>query len=314
MSGYSFRAVIEFCENIFTGYSRCYPFIDKRTVQIAPERFRYRKEHSSVIYGVTFHIVKITIAVWAVVIIKTVCSEKLDNRLLPYFRFRDIAEINSGRITLILDIKTKLLFLYCVAESIHVLHHQVPVALRGIIAGVLQRFHEQSLFHISAVARKLPHLIGHPSISIFISHSHNLICIDTCDETDIAQSLIDRIFGSIQQTRTLQLLIIGTTCQSGTIKYRRGLIYITGHPIGSRHCSVLGVGGIGRHHHARCTPKMRIAHPNVLAKVCQCHDIARVAGRSRLVGHPDFHTIDANSRRKIGQLPHGRGITVAKIL
>ena len=80
-----------------------------------------------------------------VVIVKSVTAQHPQQRALFHPSVRDIREIHTSRVALVFDVETETGLLNTRGEIVHVFHHQVPVALRGVVGGVLQRFHEECL-------------------------------------------------------------------------------------------------------------------------------------------------------------------------
>ena len=80
-----------------------------------------------------------------VVIVQSVTAQHPQKRALLHPAVGDIREIHTGRVALIFDVETETGLLNTRGEIVHVFHHQVPVALRGVVRGVLQRFHEECL-------------------------------------------------------------------------------------------------------------------------------------------------------------------------
>ena len=52
----------------------------------------------------------------------------------------------------------------------------------------------------------------------------------------------------------------------------------------------------------------------MLAEVGHCHEIARVGGRSVLIGHPNLHAVNLNARGNRGQLRHVGVVFVTEIV
>ena len=94
-----------------------------------------------------------------VVIVQSVTAQHPQKRALLHPTVGDIREIHTGGVALIFDVETETGLLNTRGEIVHVFHHQVPVALRGVVGGVLQRFHEECLRGLCIVAGKLSHLI-----------------------------------------------------------------------------------------------------------------------------------------------------------
>ena len=119
------------------GNIRRYAFGRQRLIHVIAERLNLREKHTAVTYGITVNIVEIAVAVRLVVIVKTVGAQQPDDRLVLNLLLRDIRKVNTCRVALILHVKAELIFLNRRSKVINVLHHQVPVALTGIIARIL---------------------------------------------------------------------------------------------------------------------------------------------------------------------------------
>ena len=150
---------------------------DQIAFHIAAERLGYREEHTAVTHCISAHIIEIAIRVCLVVVVKTVGTQQPDDGLVAHLRFGDIGKIYASRITLELNVEPELIFLNLRSQIIHILHHQRPVALPRIIAGVLQRFNEKCLMNVSNIARKLAYLIGSSPISILVGDGQNLVSL-----------------------------------------------------------------------------------------------------------------------------------------
>ena len=131
--GYQFRhrlgRVIEFGEDVFTGLRLWEATIHKLPSQIAAKGLCRGQEHASVAHGIVFHIVEVTVGVELLVIVQAVTAQQLQQRAVLHPLVGDIGQIHTCRITLILDVETELRLLDRRGEVVHVLHHQLPVAL-----------------------------------------------------------------------------------------------------------------------------------------------------------------------------------------
>ncbi len=106
-----------------------------------------------------------------VVIVQTVAAQHSEQRLFLHALVWDIGQVYACGITLILDVKTELCTFYCRGQVVHILHHQVPVALRGIVRRVLQRLHKQCLPRLGIVAGEFSHLISLSASRKLVGHS-----------------------------------------------------------------------------------------------------------------------------------------------
>ena len=171
----SLRRIVKLFENVLIRNSCSNTLIRQCFPKSVAERFSHWEEHTSVADSIALNIIKITIGMWIVIIIQSVSIEKFDERLVLYLWLWNVWQIDTCRITLILHVKAELIALNVRSEIIHVFHHQVPVSLFRIIAGVLQWFDEESLIDIGTVAGKLTHLIGNATIGIFVGNRQYLV-------------------------------------------------------------------------------------------------------------------------------------------
>ena len=177
--GYGLRTVIKFGKGILFCLVGSHAPLDQIITHITAERLYLRNEHASVRDGIAFYIIEISIAVCLVVVIQTVGSQHSDDRLFLHLLLWDITEIYAGGIALVFYIQTELLLLYGRSQIINVLHHQPPVALSRIAAGILERFHEECLLGIAEIGCKLAHLIGNASRCILIGYGKYLVGLQT---------------------------------------------------------------------------------------------------------------------------------------
>ena len=224
------------------------------------------------------------------VIVQTVTAQQLQQRAVLHPLVGDIGQIHTCRITLVLDVETELRLLDRRGEVVHVLHHQFPVALRGVVRRVLQRFYEEGALGVWQVGGKLSHLVGHTSSGKLISHSQHLIGLQSRPQRHIAQGLVHSVFRRCQQSGTGQLLVVTPIVEAcDGREHRGGLVDVAGSGILCGQRTILVVGAIARHALSQGTPN-GIAQRLVLAQISQGDDVAGVRGRSGLVGHPDLHT------------------------
>ena len=180
-----------------------------------------------------------------IIIVQTVGTQQFDQGLILYLHLRDIRQIDTCCVTLVFHIQSELILLHRRGEVIHVLHHQVPVTLFGVVAGVLQRLDEERLTHIGDIAGELTHLVGCTAVSVFVSHGQHLIGLERGVQRHITQCPVQRIFRGVEQARALQFLIVGTTHESRyTIQFSGCLIDVAGCSMLLYQRSILGIGSI----------------------------------------------------------------------
>ena len=185
--------------------------------------------------------------------------------------------------------------------------------MRGVVAGVLQRFDEECAVDVGVVAGELTHLIGAAAVSVFVSHGQHLVGLQRGVERDVAQGGVDGVFRRAEQPGALNLLVVGAAHQSGAVEHRRGLVDVAGIGVAVDHRLILRVGGIGGYRRSGDRPAV-VAHRGVLAEVGQRHNVAGVGSVARLVGHPDLHAVDGDAGGEVGQLAHARVVMVVEIL
>ena len=102
------------------------------------EGLSLRKKNASVADRVTLHVVEESVRAHFQVVVQTVGTQHTDKRLVLYLRLWYITKVHTGRIALIFHVQPELFFLHVGGQVVNVLHHQVPVSLCGVVAGVLQ--------------------------------------------------------------------------------------------------------------------------------------------------------------------------------
>ena len=248
------------------------------------------------------------------VIVQTVTAQELDQRHGLHPLVGDIGQIDTRRITLVLDVQTELLLLHRRGEVIDVLHHQPPVVLEGRAGSVTERLDEQRLGGIGQVAGKLTHLIAHAAQRIFVGHSQHLVGLQTGLQRDITQRLVDRIFRRVEQSGARQFFIVQAVLKARDgHQHRTRIVDVTGAGIRSGQRIVFRIGGIARNGLACRIPEM-VSQNLLLAKVCKGDDITAVGGGTRLVCDPHLHAVDLDARGEVRQLRHRLVVVLAEVL
>ena len=168
--GNGLGGVVELCESIFLRCLCCHTMLHEVIVHIAAERLGNGEEDTAIGDGIAFHIVEIAVGVGFVVIVKAVGAQVLDDGLPLDLLLGDIAEVDAGGVALIFHVKAELLLLDGGGEVVDVFHHQRPVALRGVVARILQRLDKECLRGVGDIAGELADLIGASSVGIFVGH------------------------------------------------------------------------------------------------------------------------------------------------
>ena len=188
------RGVVEFGITVFGGGLGRHALRHEEFVEIGAERFCLGQEHASVAHGESIHVVEVAIGVHLHVVVETVGIKVSDDGLVFHLRLRDIGEVNTCGVALELDVEPELLFLHRRGEVVDVFHHQPPVALRRVVAGVLQRLHEEALRDIGDIAGKLAHLIGDTAVGILEGDGKHLVGLQRRLERHVSEAAVHGIF------------------------------------------------------------------------------------------------------------------------
>ena len=195
--GYGLGRIVQLGESIPLGFLLIHAFAHQIAMDIRPKRFCHGEEHTAIAHRITLHKVKITVAMRLVVVIQSVGTQQSYDGLVFHLRLGNIGKINAGGITLELHIQAKLLALHPTGQLVHVLHHQSPVALSWVVAGVFERLDKQRRIHIGHVTGKLAHLIGGTTISIFVCYGQHLVGLQSHAQRNVSQCRVNRVFRGI---------------------------------------------------------------------------------------------------------------------
>ena len=273
-----------------------------------------RHEDATVADGVALHKVELSITVGLHVGIQAVQSHHLQQRRRLQLLLGQIGQIGTCGVALVFDVHAELFFLDGRGQIIDVLHHQAPVGLHRTVLGVLQGLHEEALVGLRQVGRELTHLIGLSAIGVFVGHSQHLVGLQSCLQRHIAQGRVHRIFARCQQAGRGQLLVVHTThhrcaealeLHGDLVDVARGRVDV----LHQRRVDI--VGQIAGHRHA-CGVPVGILQIFILTQLAECHDVARIRGTSRLVGHPNLHTVNLDARGEVGQRAHSHVVGLAE--
>ena len=191
--GYHFRGVVEFVVAVFVGYGIVADLLSKPVA----EWFHNWEDDASLawLHGVVLYEVELSVWIWLVVVVQAVQVHHLQQRgLLPWL-FRQIVQVHTRRVAQVLHVEFEFLLLYGLcSQGIHVLHHQVPVAIAWGVVRVLQQFHEQCLLGVLHVGRELTHLVGRSACRIFVSDSEHLVRLHGRFQRHVAQVGIQCVF------------------------------------------------------------------------------------------------------------------------
>ena len=186
----------------------------------------------------------------------------------------------------------------------------MPVGLGGIVAGVLQGFHEDGFRGVGTVGGELAHTVGLAAVGVLVGYGQHLVGLQRGAQGDIAQGLVHRIFRTAQQAGGSQLLVVLAALEGGG-KHRAGLVDVAGGGVGRRQLGILVVGIVLGHLRRRAAPTP--FRGGTLAEVGKGHDVAGVRRRAGLVGHPHLDTGDVHAGGQVGQLLHGGIVTLTEI-
>ena len=308
------RLAVELREDVFLGLCLVETCCQQLPAQIGAEGFCRRQEHTTVAHGVTLHVVEVAVRMGLHVIVETVTAQQLQQRLVLHQCVGDIGQIHTGGVALELDVETELGLLYRRCEVVHVLHHQVPVALGGIVRGILQGFHEEGFRCLRQVAGKLAHLIGHATRCKLIGHGEHLVRLKPRLQRHVAQRLVHGVLRRCQQSGAGEFLVVHAVLKFfDTSQHRARLIDVARSSVVVHEGLILLIGTVARHRLA-CRLPYIVAHLHVLTEVCQGDDAAGVRGGTGLVRHPDFHSGDLDTRRQVRQRRHRLVVTLSEVV
>ena len=312
--GHGLRGVIELGEGILVR-ARCrHAMLLEIVLHVGSEGFGDGEEDASVAHRVALHKIEVAVGVGFVVVVEAVSAEELDDWRTLHLSLGDVGDIDARGVALVLHVEAELLLLHRRGKVIDVLHHQAPVALRGVVARVLQGLDKEGLADVGAVAGELTHLVGHTTVGIFIGDSQHLVGLQSGAQRHIAQRRIDRIFRTGQEARTREFLKVGTTNESHALQRAGGLVDVAGLGVALCDGLILAVGLVGRHSARAWSPEVGTAHAVVLAQVGEGDNIAGIGGGSCLVSYPDLHAVDLHARGKVGERAHARVVVGKEIV
>ena len=185
--GNGLRGVVELSEGIAGSLRLAHALGLEVFKQILTERFSSGEEHTAVLHGVALHVVEASVRMGFHVVIEAVGTQHLDEHLALHLRLRYISKVHARGVALELHVETELVFLHRRGKVVHVLHHQVPVALRGVVRRVLQCLHIKGLLHVGDIGSELTHLIGLTAIGVLEGNSQHLVGLQGCAQGDITQ-------------------------------------------------------------------------------------------------------------------------------
>ena len=308
------RRVVQLREGIAGSLLGTHAFRHQIVIQILAERFGSGEEHTAIRHRVAIHVVEATVRVGLHVVVQSVGTQRLDEQFALHLRLGNVGQVHTGRVALELHVQAELVFLHRRSQVIDVFHHQVPVALRGIVRRVLQCLHVEGLRHVGDVRRKFTHLERLAAVGIFIGHGQHLVGLQSGAQRDVAQRCVHRVLRRRQQAGALQFLVVRTAHEAAdAVEHGRRLGDVAGLAILVHQRAILRVGIVRRHRSAHRRP-YRVRNLLVLAQVGQGNDVSRVVQRSRLVGHPQLHTVDLHARGQVGQRLHAGIVAVAEVL
>ena len=190
--GDSLGRVVELVEAVLVGQLAHALLVEPRA-QIVAEGLGRRQEDAAVVNGIALHVVELSVGVGLHVVVHAVQSHDTQQNLALQLLLGQIGEIGAGGVALVLDVQTELLLLDLSGQIVDVLHHQVPVALQGGVAGVLQGFHEEALVGLRQVGGELAHLEGLTAVGVLEGNGEHLVGLQCLLQRDITQGAVQRV-------------------------------------------------------------------------------------------------------------------------
>ena len=261
------------------------------------------------------HEVELSVGVGLQVIVQAVAAQQLEQRLRLQALLRQIGQIDARRVALVLDVEAELLFLDVSGQVVDVLHHQVPVALRGVVRRVLQRLHEEALLGVGKVAGELTYLESATAEGVLEGDGQHLVGLQAGLQRDIAHGLVDGVLRRRQQSGRGQFLEVGAAMQEADfLKGRADVVDAALHGVHSAvEGRILTVGQVAGHALARRCP-VGVRHPFILTQVGEGHDVSRVVGVRGVIGDPHFDAVDLDAGHQVGRRRHGIVINLTEVL
>ena len=112
LAGGGTRGVVELLEHVFGGNVGSHATADEELAQRPSEGLGRGEEHTAVAHGVALDEVEVAVGVGLVVIVQTVAAQSAQQGGALGLRLGDIADIDTGRVALYLDVEAELLLLY----------------------------------------------------------------------------------------------------------------------------------------------------------------------------------------------------------
>ena len=303
--------IIQLLEYITCSYRIGYSPTGEEVAQRRTEGLCRGEEHAAIADGITLHKVEETIGTCLVIIVQTVTAQSSQQGNILGLGLRNVVDVSTGRIALVLDIQTELGTLDVRCEIVNVLHHQLPVGLLRIVGGVLQRLDEKRLVGIGIIGGKLTDFIGRAAKGVFVGNGKHLVALQRRLQRDITHGFVQGVFRTVEQACRRQFLVVRTSHEKGGRQRRADLINIAGIRIVGDHVIIFSVGTVGGQLRRRSTTPFR---RSALCQLGESDDITGVRRRSRLVGNPHLNTGNLDACRNDGQALHGLIIVLTEIL
>ena len=254
LAGSGLGGVVQLVEGILLGLVVRYAVHQQEILQRATEGLDGGEEYATLRYGIALDVVEEAVGVCLVVIVQAVAAQASQQG--DVLDLGNVVEVNAGRVALVLDVQTELGLLDIRSQIVDVLHHQSPVDLLGIVAGILQGLDVESLVGIGMLGGKLTDLVRSSAIGIFEGNGQHLVGLQGGLQRDITQGLVQGIFRRGQQSGGSQLLVVGAA-DIFARQHAAGLIDVTGSGIGGGNLSVLTIGRVLRQVRLHTTTPLR---------------------------------------------------------
>ena len=264
--GHGLGRVVQLVEAVLVG-QRAKSFLLQVAAQVVAERLCRGQEDAAIVHGVALHEVELPVGVGLLVVVQAVQAHHLQQSGRLQRLLRQVVQVGARGVALVLDVHSELLLLHARCQVVHVLHHQRPVALRGVVRRVLQRLHEDGFVGLCLVGRELTHLIGLAAVGVLVGHGQHLVGLQARLQRHIAQGRVHGVFARRQQACARQAFVVHPARYlPGEVLEYRG--HVVAAAVFDRDSAYQGgvevVGQVRRHAHARRAP-VAVADNRVLA-------------------------------------------------
>ena len=268
LSRHGLCRVIELVEAVGVGHV-AHALALEVSPQVAAEGLCRGEEDTPAADGVAVDVVELSVGVGLHVGVESVQAHHLQQRDALELLFGQVGEVCAGGVALVLDVHAEGRLLHARGEVVDVLHHQVPVGLLRVVAGVLECLDEEAVVGVGHVGGELSHLVGTSAVGILVGHGQHLVGLQSGLQRDESQARVHGVLRRAEQPGAGQLLVVFAALEAVPRLQLGGdgLHRARGGVNDGDERGVLVVGQVRRHVHARWRPAGGVLDASVLAQV-----------------------------------------------